>query len=117
MWAMVGKFASTWKSNGWYRASLKNHSEFKNLIIQHILFSRKKIDTNLIPKKFLDTIKDEGSLQQTYMFYSKEEFLVQAENKYKENLGSLYLIRHLGNLKGVLKKMLGEGEEMTEKAY
>ena len=83
---MVGKFASTWKSNGWYRASLKNHSEFKNLIIQHILFSRKKIDTNLIPEKFLDTIKDEGSLQQTYMFYSKEEFVFHAENKYEENL-------------------------------
>ena len=86
MWNMVGTFATSWKTCGWYRASLKNHSEFKNLIIQHILFARKKTANNLIPQKYLETVENQASLQQSYLFYSKEEFLVHAQNKYKVNL-------------------------------
>ena len=84
LWKMVGKYALAWKKNKWEVPSkLKNATEFKNKVVQHVLTMRKAVDTDSIPFLIQKDLPAFSPLKTKCLFYDQSVFEKHALNHYK----------------------------------
>ena len=81
LWRMIGKYTNGWKQKKWQLPSmLKNTTDFKNKVMEHVLTLRQSIVYESMPQLY----KDSTSLTTTKCyFYDHSKFECHASRYYK----------------------------------
>ena len=81
---MIGKYALAWKKKNWeVPAKLKNATEFKNKVVQHILTMRKAVSASSIPVHINTTLGVPPSSRSQCLYYCQSMFEKHALTHYK----------------------------------